>query len=72
MKQKFCYHGIGENLLRYESIMNNGIVSESEISSSISDWHDTADLLCFALLFTTTLLLKVLTPPSFEIDFVFT
>lgn len=30
MKQKFCYHGIGENLLRYESIMNNGIVSESE------------------------------------------
>ena len=30
MKQKFCYHGIGENLIRYESIMNNGIVSESE------------------------------------------
>ena len=30
MKQKFCYHGIGENLLRYESIMNNGIVSEGE------------------------------------------
>ena len=30
MKQRFCYHGIGENLLRYESIMNNGIVSEVE------------------------------------------
>lgn len=30
MKGKFCYHGIGENLLRYESIMNNGIVSANK------------------------------------------
>ena len=25
--EKFCYHGIGENLLKYESIMKHGIVS---------------------------------------------
>ena len=27
MSDVFCYHGIGENLLRYESIMNTGIFS---------------------------------------------
>lgn len=30
MQGKFCYHGIGENLLRLESIMNNGIVSANK------------------------------------------
>lgn len=27
--ENFCYHGIDENLLRYESIMNTGIVSQA-------------------------------------------
>ena len=48
-----------------------GIVSDLEMSSSISDWHDTADLLPFAFGFTTTALRNVLIPPSFEIDLVF-
>ena len=30
MSNNFCYHGIGENLLRYESIMNTGILSASK------------------------------------------
>ena len=49
-----------------------GIVSEREISSSIRDWQETADLLPFAFADTTTELRKVLIPPSLEIDLVFT
>ena len=30
MSDVFCYHGIGENLLRYESIMNTGILSANK------------------------------------------
>ena len=30
MSNGFCYHGIGENLLRYESIMNTGILSANK------------------------------------------
>lgn len=30
MRDIFCYHGIGENLLRYESIMNMGILSANK------------------------------------------
>ena len=43
-----------------------------EISSSIRDWQETADLLPFAFADTTTELRKVLIPPSLEIDLVFT
>ena len=30
MSDVFCYHGIGENLLKYESIMNTGILSANK------------------------------------------
>ena len=48
-----------------------GIVSDLDIRSSIRDWQETADLLFFAPLATTTELRKVLTPPLLDMDLVF-
>ena len=35
--ESFCYHGVGENLLKFESIMKNGIVSQ-EMSEGIDGY----------------------------------
>ena len=49
-----------------------GIVSETDISSNISDSHDTDDFEFFAFSFILTKLLYVHFPPFFDIDFAFT
>ena len=48
-----------------------GMVSERDSESSISDWHDTADLAPLAPLSTTTLERNVLMPPLLLIERVF-
>ena len=48
-----------------------GIVSDLEMESNIRDWQETEDLLFFASFVTETELLKVLTPPSLEMERVF-
>ena len=51
--------------------MANVRVRGPDIRSSIRDWQETADLLFFAPLATTTELRKVLTPPLLDMDLVF-
>ena len=48
-----------------------GMVSERDSESSISDWHDTADLAPLAPFSTTTLERNVLMPPLLLIERVF-